>query len=314
MLGGIRVARGLLVGAALLGLGACAPTEFAMESTKSVAGRPDAGGAQASSAIGRGGTYKIGRPYQINGVWYYPKEDFGYSETGIASWYGPQFHGRLTANGEIYDMDSMTAAHPTLQLPSAVRVTNLENGRTTILRVNDRGPYHNGRVIDVSRRAAADLGFLNQGTAKVRVDILPDDSRRLAELAVGGASPAVQEAALRSGRGTVETAVIQTASLEPVAPVAPVQPIPAPMPVSTGADEPSIYVQTASFSVPANAERMRDNLDRQFGGARIVEAEHAGRIFYRVRLGPVGDVDAADRLLTNVIESGYPQSRLVVDR
>jgi len=300
------------VGAALFGLGACAPTEFVVESAKSASGSTASSGPQVSSEFGQRGYYKIGRPYQINGVWYYPKEDFDYSETGIASWYGPNFHGLRTANGEIYDMEALTAAHPTLQIPSAVRVTNLENGRTAILRVNDRGPFHNGRVIDVSRRAAVDLGFLGKGTAKVRVDVLPDDSRRLAELAGNGASPALQEAALRSGRGsTIETSGIQVVSLDSPMPTIGA---PKPMPSGIAGDETSIYVQTASFSIPANAARMRDQLDRQFGGAQIVPVEHAGRTMYRVRLGPVGNVEAADRLLANVIESGYPQSRLIVDR
>ena len=112
---------------------------------------------------------KIGKPYTINGVWYYPKEDPTYDETGIASWYGSAFHGKVTANGERYDMNTMTAAHKTLPMPSIVEVTNLENGRVLRLRVNDRGPFVQGRIIDVSRRAAEMLGFRNKGTARVRV-------------------------------------------------------------------------------------------------------------------------------------------------
>jgi rare lipoprotein A len=117
-----------------------------------------------------GGTYKVGTPYQIGGVWYYPKEDPFYAETGIASWYGEDFHGKLTANGERYNMDALTAAHRTLPLPTIVRVTNLETGKSLRLRVNDRGPYARGRIIDVSRRAADLLGFQRNGTARVRVE------------------------------------------------------------------------------------------------------------------------------------------------
>ncbi len=117
---------------------------------------------------------KVGTPYQIDGVWYYPHEDAHYDKVGIASWYGPGFDGRPTATGEIYDMNGLTAAHTTLPLPTNVEVTNLENGRSLVLRVNDRGPFVGNRVIDVSRRAAQLLGFAQQGTAKVRVRALPD--------------------------------------------------------------------------------------------------------------------------------------------
>ena len=116
--------------------------------------------------------YKVGKPYQIDGVWYYPAVDYNYAETGIASWYGPDFHGLATANGETYDMNALTAAHRTLPMPSMVRVTNLDNGRQIALRVNDRGPFANNRIIDVSRRAAQLLGFEQQGTARVRVEIM----------------------------------------------------------------------------------------------------------------------------------------------
>ena len=116
--------------------------------------------------------YKLGSPYQVNHVWHYPSYDPNYDRTGVASWYGPAFHGRPTANGERFDMNGVTAAHPTLPLPSRVRVTNLENGRQLELRVNDRGPFVNGRIIDLSRRAAQLLGFKRQGLTKVRVQYL----------------------------------------------------------------------------------------------------------------------------------------------
>lgn len=116
-----------------------------------------------------GGHYKLGKPYVIGGRWYTPREQPGYDETGIASWYGDDFHGRKTANGEIYDMNRLSAAHPTLPLPTYVYVTNLENGRTVLLRVNDRGPYVGNRVIDLSRAAANALGTKGKGLGRVRV-------------------------------------------------------------------------------------------------------------------------------------------------
>src|SRR5580698_1169108 len=142
------------VGAAVLALAACS------SSPSNDAGVPPGGGQ---------GIYKVGNPYQIDGTWYYPSEDWNYNETGIASWYGEQFHGKYTANGEIFDLNQLTAAHRTLPMPTVVRVTNLDNGRSIEVRVNDRGPYARGRIIDMSRRAAQLLGFEGQGTAKVRV-------------------------------------------------------------------------------------------------------------------------------------------------
>jgi rare lipoprotein A len=119
-----------------------------------------------------GGVYKVGKPYQINGRWFHPREDASYDKVGVASWYGELFHGRYTANGEIYDMNALSAAHPTLPLPVYAKVTNLNNGRSLVVRVNDRGPYAHDRVIDMSKRSAELLGFKRNGTARVRVKYL----------------------------------------------------------------------------------------------------------------------------------------------
>ncbi|MGH6898055.1 MAG: septal ring lytic transglycosylase RlpA family protein, partial [Geminicoccaceae bacterium] len=118
------------------------------------------------------GTYKLGQPYQIQGRWYYPEYDPDYDRIGIASWYGEPFHGRATANGEIFDLDVVTAAHPTLPLPSLVRVTNLDNRREMVIRVNDRGPFIGDRIIDLSQEAARQLGFEQHGLAPVRVQFV----------------------------------------------------------------------------------------------------------------------------------------------
>jgi rare lipoprotein A len=133
-----------------------------------------------------GGSYRVGQPYTIAGKRYVPREDPNYDETGIASWYGDDFHGRKTANGEIYDMNAISAAHTTLPMPSYVRVTNLETNRSLIVRVNDRGPFHDEREIDLSARAADLLGFKEKGLARVRVeyvgraDLEGSDDRQLA--------------------------------------------------------------------------------------------------------------------------------------
>ena len=116
-----------------------------------------------------GGGYKIGTPYKIGQRWYTPAEDPNYDRVGLGSWYGTDFHGRKTANGEIFDMNALTAAHPTLPIPSYAYVTNVSNNRTILVRINDRGPYAHDRVIDLSRRSAKELGFENQGVTQVRV-------------------------------------------------------------------------------------------------------------------------------------------------
>jgi rare lipoprotein A len=130
-------------------------------------------GVKASPYVGNRrlvGRDQIGKPYQVRGKWYYPKEDKKYAKVGTASWYGDAFHGRLTANGEVYNVADITAAHPTMPLPSYARVTNLANGSSVIVRVNDRGPYHEGRLIDLSKRAADMLGYSAVGTARVKVE------------------------------------------------------------------------------------------------------------------------------------------------
>ena len=119
-----------------------------------------------------GGHYKVGRPYKIANKWYRPRVNTRYDRVGMASWYGDLFHGRKTANGEVFDMDALTAAHPTLPLPTLVEVTNLANKRSVVVRVNDRGPYRHNRLIDLSRKAALVLGFKQKGTARVRVKYL----------------------------------------------------------------------------------------------------------------------------------------------
>lgn len=146
---------------------------------------PQAGGEYAAKAHRGAIRYQI-QPYQINGVWYYPKADYDYDETGTASWYGEQFHGRATSDGEIFDMNQVSAAHKTLPLPSVVEVTNLQNGRALRIRVNDRGPFVDGRIIDLSRRAAQLLGYETAGTAQVRVKILRDESIQVANEVLHG--------------------------------------------------------------------------------------------------------------------------------
>jgi rare lipoprotein A len=144
-----------------------------------------------------GGAYKLGKPYTINGRTYHPTADTSYRAEGIASWYGPDFHGRKTANGEVYDMHALSAAHPTMPMPSYARVTNLENGKSIIVRVNDRGPYSRNRIIDLSIGTAKALDFYGRGLARVRVEYVgraglhgSDDRMLMATLREGSPAPA----------------------------------------------------------------------------------------------------------------------------
>jgi rare lipoprotein A len=154
-----------------------------------------------------GGTYRVGKPYTVAGRVYVPEEDADYQEEGLASWYGNDFHGRLTANGEVFDMASLTAAHPTLPMPSYARVTNLRNGKSLIVRVNDRGPYHGNRLIDVSNKAAELLEFKGNGVAKVRVEYVgraplegSDDRQLVATLRTGIPAPSPSTVRIASAR------------------------------------------------------------------------------------------------------------------
>jgi len=288
-----------------------------------------------AATAGQGkGLYKVGKPYQVDGIWYYPKEDWSYDETGIASWYGEQFHGRYTANGEVFDLNGLTAAHHTLPLPSIVQVTNLENGRSLTLRVNDRGPFAGARIIDVSHQAAQSLGFERNGTAKVRVRLLSAETMQAQAVArrngteeVPGGPIEVAQAAPRTAvdaqplaplPGTQLAPAPQTASIVPVkasaAPeVAPVDP-PLTGKVTMGTARPNaqIYVQAGAFAQMDNANRVRQRL-AAVGSAQITAVRVNGNNLFRVRLGPIASVDDADKMLARVLAVGLPDARIIVD-
>jgi rare lipoprotein A len=208
----IRAARGAVAVAACLFLANCA-------SSGKFASRVDPRYGVSSSprvvAFGDpvpkgGGTYRVGKPYTVGGRVYVPEEDVNYREEGLASWYGDDFHGRLTANGEVFDMASLTAAHPTLPMPCYARVTNLSNGKSLIVRVNDRGPYHGNRLMDVSSRAAELLEFKGNGVARVRVEYVgraplegSDDNQLIATLRTGVPAPSPSLVRVASARSFV---------------------------------------------------------------------------------------------------------------
>lgn len=303
----------------------CAESEFLANSVKGL-----------RSPSGDYGAYKVGNPYQIDGVTYVPRVDYDYIETGVASWYGPKFHGNRTANGEPFDMNSISAAHRTLPLPSMVRVTNLENGRVLNVRINDRGPFSRGRIIDLSRRAAELLDFKNKGTAMVRVEILARESIALANgmdgVQVASADTSdhpVPAAAPRMAVTSAELAPPPGARAAPApTPDYRVTPVERPMPVSSSAlgsletvdgsvkqvpvaRNPNMFVQAGAFSQFVNAHRVQAML-QGVGPVQISQIDGAIRVF-RVRIGPVGSVAEADALLARVVASGVSEAHIVVD-
>ncbi|PKU23211.1 septal ring lytic transglycosylase RlpA family protein [Telmatospirillum siberiense] len=310
--GGFPPARVLLLVAGCVLMSACSETKLATYAVKEAQTGQDGGG------------YKIGKPYQIQGVWYYPAEDYNYQETGVASWYGPDFHGKYTANGEIFDQNQVTAAHRTLPLPSFVRVTNLDNGRSLVVRVNDRGPFAHSRILDLSRRAAQLLGMEQQGTARVKVEIMADESRALA-MRLKSKTDEPQVAA--APRETVQAETLpppgsreQAKPIVNSAPPPPRQTVAEPdaqqlanQPVRTVAVKPTqMYIQAGAFQRYDNANRLSAALSGM-GQTKITQVVTKGGTMFRVRMGPLPSLDAADALLEKVIASGYPEAKLVVD-
>jgi rare lipoprotein A len=222
----------------------------------------------------------------------------GFVERGVASWYGPGFHEERTSTGEPYDMFGMTAAHKTLPLPVYVRVTNLTNGRSIVVRVNDRGPFVGNRIIDLSYTAAAKLDMLRNGTAFVEVRAIDPTVPEPVVLAAVPASPPTT---------SLPAAPLATpaapSSLTPPSTPAP------PAPLATG-----LFIQAGAFANPANAERLADKLrGGGYGTVFVRESEIAGRKFYRVRIGPVADVPEFDRVVAALAQAGVGDAHLALD-
>ncbi len=229
-------------------------------------------------------TYKVGTPYTVKGVTYYPHIDYAYDQTGLASWYGDVFDGQYTANGEVFDLNQITAAHKTLPLPSIVEVINLQNNRALRVRVNDRGPFVDGRIIDVSRRVAQLLGFERSGTAMVRVRILKDESLQAAAAAMQGivsnGSTFAAGAPAPSATSASNTGAVITAATPP-----PPQ-INGPPPVYQGL-QPQATLSAHRF---------------------LVQSPH-----WRMEIGPVDTQEEADRALAQMIQSGYRDAHIVMN-
>ena len=270
-------------------LPACAQLQFGAELAKQ------------GKRTAAGGVWKVGKPYKIAGEWYYPRENTKYDNIGTASWYGPKFQGRRTANGEIFDMNLLTAAHPTLPMPVMVQVTNLENGRSMKLRVNDRGPFKKNREIDLSRRAAEILGFKDKGTARVRVKYLhraPLYNQR-GQLISGNESDSfVFDKPYTPTRDRYVSAApiveVETKSLDG-------QNLPSKQSILP---KQKYYVQLGVFSQKDSAEALRQKLS-QIGQVEVSELTSGDRQLYRVRVGPVNSRVDANILVDDVLDNGH---------
>lgn len=253
------------------------------------------------------------RPYQIKGVWYYPQPHFEYEEEGIASYYGggDVFHGRPTAIGETFDMNGVTAAHKTLPLPCVAEVTNLENGRQITLKVNDRGPFIEGRIIDVSRRVAQLLGFEGKGTAKVRVRTLILESLALnninpdmnsSPVMLAEASPPTTSLKLiPASAPAVAAAPASISQSQPLASSIP------PSPLSTG-----IFVDVGGFASHNHATIASKQLAKMADSPmQPLEGKGARHV---VRIGPLASLSKANQLLDQLSEVGHHTSRIVIHR
>jgi rare lipoprotein A len=282
--------------------------------------------AGCSSAPPGPGTYKLGQPYQVAGRWYYPQYDPNYDRVGVASWYGEQFHGRPTANGEVFDRRVVTAAHPTLPLPSLVRVTNLDNGRELEIRVNDRGPFVGDRLIDLSQEAARQLGFERQGIAPVRVRFV-----RLAEARGTPPRPTATPAVVLTGvpgrkaepapvavRDDGPPAAGDTAR-PPAIPARPVVRDAGEMLAAAGTNggvAPRVascevrFIQVGAFAEPARAQRVVAELQALRVVPVTLLAAPTDRLA-RVRLGPLPDVPTAGAALDRLKRSGFPEAFIV---
>ncbi len=246
------------------------------------------------SRYGNPASYVVfGRRYHVM-----PTSD-GYVERGIASWYGPDFHGKRTSSGDPYDMYAMTAAHKSLPLPTYVRVTNLQNGRSIVVRVNDRGPFVHDRVIDLSYTGAAKLGLIGAGTGMVEVRALdprkpdPGPTLRFADQA-----PAAQPAAPLASKPAA--GIIRQAQAAPVP--------------AASAPAPALYLQVGAFSNRDNAEQLRSKLATvQMPGIHISETVSNQKPIYRVRIGPLASAAEADRMSGELGRFGITHPRVVVD-
>ena len=277
----------------ILFLTSCSETTFLINSAKKI------------SKWDEDPMYKVGNPYKINGKWYYPAIDYNYNEVGIASWYGPGFHGKKTANGEVFDQNKISAAHKTLPMPSIVKVTNLDNGKVLEnIRVNDRGPFAGNRIIDLSKKAAQELGFVNSGVAKVRVEIMENESRIYASKnskknSVRKANKAkvekVQRKVIPSEKDEQNSDEVSKNSTED----------------NLILKDKPVIIQVGAFGDHRNAKSLTEKLSefKAYIERKFIDNKN----LYRVRIGPLSNLDLAKSIKSKLFELGHTSSHLVVN-
>ena len=266
----IRAARGAVAVCVCLVLGNCASSsKFAsrIDPKYGVSSSPRVV-ADGEPVPKGGGTYRVGKPYVVAGRVYVPEEDVNYREEGLASWYGDDFHGRLTANGEVFDMASLTAAHPTLPMPCYARVTNLSNGKSLIVRVNDRGPYHGNRLIDVSNKAAELLEFKGNGVARVRVEYV-------ARAPLEGSDDRQLIATLRTGVPAPSPSLVRVASARPFVPETGAYGRPIRGDIPLPQDRPYSLGNTSADYASINATSEMSASSRTRSGGRVLDNRRA---------------------------------------
>jgi rare lipoprotein A len=256
--------------------------------------------------------------YEVFGKRYYVMaSSVDYVERGVASWYGPGFHQIRTSMGEPYDMYGMTAAHKTLPLPAYVRVTNLENGRSIVVRVNDRGPFVGNRIIDLSYTAAAKLDMLRNGTAMVEVRALqpvdPAGDTNVVAAVRRASGPGASGPAAASSASLADTPLANAPTTGVAAGGTPATPLIAPAPV-TSAPVRTLFVQAGAFANPENAQRLAEKLrGGGYGKVFVRDDLIGGRKLYRVRIGPVPDVPEFDRIVAALEQAGVRDAHLALD-
>ena len=262
--------------------------------------------------------FKIGNSYQVQGVTYYPKKDLSYDETGIASWYGPKFHGRLTANGEIFNQNNITAAHKTLPLPSAVKVTNLENGLSIIVRINDRGPFVNQRIIDLSSEAAEKILMKQKGTALVRVQLLRSESILLEKLAKKGKFPEIDEIKkltippVNKPKG-INVKVVDINKKNNKKTNLKIESIKRRLKVlELNNKKFKIWIQIAAFSNIKSANILQEKF-KEIQNINIHKVFIKGKDIFRVRVGPFLSIDKADSVYNFLIAKGMQGTKFIVE-
>tara|TARA_B100000963_G_C22560710_1_gene641181 strand:- start:64 stop:957 length:894 start_codon:yes stop_codon:yes gene_type:complete len=273
----------------------CSETTFLVNSAKRI------------GSWGDDPVYKVGNPYKINGKWYYPAIDYNYEEIGIASWYGPGFHGKKTANGEIFNQNKISAAHRTLPMPSIVKVTNLDNGLILErVRINDRGPFAGNRIIDLSKKAAEELGFVNAGTARVKVQILEDESRKYSVKqsysktmkAQSAKVKKIEKQNIKELSGNIDTNAIKIESNEDI------------YENSILKNKP-LAIQVGAFTDHRNAKSLTAKLSEFKAYIERIFVDN--RYLYRVRIGPIENIKSAESIKDRLFKLGHTASHLIVN-